>query len=57
MIEFNTKIPNNKSIIPYIDIKLFENKGGEKKFVGFTSISLYDLAPKIINNYGNKSII
>lgn len=50
MLLFDIEVPKNKTIIPYVDIKVFEQKSGLKKFIGFTSISLYDLVPKIIEN-------
>lgn len=49
MIPFNIEVSKNKSIIPYLEVKMFEKKNGISKFIGFTSISLYDLIPKIIN--------
>lgn len=50
MISFNVEVPKNRSIIPYMEVKIFEKKNDKSKFIGFASISLYDLVPKIINN-------
>lgn len=47
---FRANVPKNKSIIPYVEIKVFEVKNNSRKFIGFTSISLYDLIPKLVNN-------
>lgn len=33
-----------------MDIKVFEKKNEERKFVGFASMSLYDLVPKILKD-------
>lgn len=50
MIEFNVEVPKNRSIIPYVDIQVFEKKNEDRKFVGFASMSLYDLVPKILKD-------
>lgn len=55
MLTFSVGVPKNKCIIPYVDIKVFEHKNGTKKFIGFSSISLYDLVPKIALNYKKNS--
>ncbi len=33
-----------------MEVKIFQKKNDKSKFIGFASISLYDLVPKIINN-------
>lgn len=50
MIEFDVNLPKNRSIIPYMDIKVFEKKNDTRKFAGFASISLYDMVPKILKD-------
>jgi hypothetical protein len=50
MISFNVEIPKNRCIVPYMEIKIFEKTAFKKVFLGFASISLFDLIPQIMKN-------
>jgi hypothetical protein len=48
LLEMEVDIPKNRSLVPYIDIRVYHNE----KFYGFNSINLYKLLPKLKEKEG-----
>ena len=46
---FNLNLPKNKGLIPYAEFKLYK-KHLSTQFIGFNSISLYKILPKLLED-------